>query len=148
MRFYPPNPGPGPYRPYQGPGPYDSFFVPFPPNQRLPYQHPGSVYQDPRYFSQNLTQRPPQGAPIPPQRSGELGSFLQDLTQGPSLESAPPPQAPDIPSNLNIPPQAGDGNPPQTPGMWENINQMLAYADEIYRGINTLRQIGSVFTKK
>lgn len=170
MRFYPPNPGPRPFRPSPGPRPFDSFFGPFPSSRRPPYQNSGPTYQAPRHFSRGLTQRPPQGAPVPPKRPGILGSLLQGLTQGPSQEAAPPPQGPGIPANTNqvssyeeagsppqtdflgnndqLPPQGGAGNPPQTPGMWGNVNQMLTYADELSRGINTLRQIGSVFTKK
>lgn len=160
MRFYPPNPGPRPFH---------SFIGPFPSNRRSFHQYSSLIYQDPRYFSHGLTQMPPQGAPLPPQRPGILGSFLQGLTQGPPLGFVPSPQTPGMPGNTNqvpsqeevasslqtdllentdqLPTQAGAGDPPQTPGMWENINQMLTYAEELSRGIETFRKIGSVFTK-
>lgn len=160
MRFYPPNPRPRPF---------DPFFGPFPSNRRSFHRYSSLIYQDPRYFSQGLTQIPPQGAPIPPQRPGILGSFLQGLTQGPSLGFVPSPQIPGIPGSTNqvpsqeeaasplqtdllenadqLPTQAGASDPPQTPGMWENINQMLTYAEELSRGIETFRKIGLVFTK-
>lgn len=156
MRFYPPNPGPRPF---------DSFIGPFPSNRRSFHQYSSPIYQDPRYFSQGLTQIPPQGAPLPPQRPGILGSFLPELTQGPSLGFVPSPQTPVIPvpsqeeaasplqtdlleNTDQLPTQAGAGDLPQTPGIWENINQMLTYAEELSRGIETFRKIGAVFTKR
>ncbi|WP_046173462.1 hypothetical protein [Domibacillus indicus] len=153
MPFYPPNRGREPFRPYPGPKPFDPFFGPFPPNPGPPYQNSRPVYQNRGPVSWGPAQQPPQ-------KPGVLARFLQNMAQQPPQGAAIPPQAPAAGENTGqlpsqekaaVPPQGGAANPLPTQeaaGTWGNISQMLAHAEELSRGIHTLKQIGSVFMKK
>ena len=130
MPFYPQNPNPWPYQSYSRPNYWEQRqFQPVyqDPSQFQPvYQDPSQfqpVYQDPRQF-QPVYQDPRQFQPYPgPTFQGPRG-----VTPG---QNFGPPQ---------------ENYYSQRPSMWGNINQMMTTAGKISNGVNTLRQMSSVFS--
>ena len=117
--------------PFQNPNPwpYQSFSRPNYWEQRQ--FHP--VYQDPRQFQpvyldpnqfQPVYQDPSQFQQYP----GQAFQGFQGVTPG---QNFGPPQ---------------EDYYSQRPSMWGNINQMMTTAGKISNGVNTLRQMSSVFS--
>lgn len=120
MSFYPQNPNPWPYQSFSRTNYWEQRQF------QEAYQDPRqfqAVYQDPIQF-QAIYQEPKQFQPYP----GQAFQGPRGVTQG-QYYGAPQ-----------------EDYYSQRPSMWGNINQMMTTAEKISNGVNTLRQMGSVFS--